>query len=362
MNILDRYIFSEFFKYFTGALLLLCGVGILSKIMERLSTLLAYTGPFMNVLLYIYLTIPYIITIVGPTALMFAISFTIANFSKKKELAVIMTSGRSFRRIISPVIVFAFIYSVFSFFLTEYVSYPWFLRSFDHLYDVIVQKNPSGKAFRSSTRSNYHAKINNYFLYIGRYDEKFNFVTSINVVEVSKSAPVSILESDYAIVIPNMWILLSGSETRFNPDHSFRDQKDFKMKTLNIPEGQNFLTTHSSTFEEKSVFQLEAEIKDRKTHGQNYRKHLVELYWHYSIPFVSLFIVMIAGIMGSQVKKGTMSLSISISTLITLVYYLLMYIGKSLAVNGVFHPIFGAWFANIAFTVVSIYLFTKYRI
>jgi len=115
MKILDRYIFFEFFRSFLGTLLLLTGIGVISKVMERLSVLIAYDGPFGDIIKYVYLNIPYIITIVGPTALMFAISFTIANFSKKKELAVIMTSGRSFRRILAPIIFFRFFVFNFQF-------------------------------------------------------------------------------------------------------------------------------------------------------------------------------------------------------------------------------------------------------
>jgi len=358
INILDRYIFKEFFKNFIGGLLLLMGIGIISKIMERLAVLMAYTGPFIEILKFIYLNIPYILTIVGPTALMFAISFTISNFSKKKELAVIMSSGRSFRRILSPIILFAFLYSIFSFFLTEYVSYPWFLKSFDHYIEVLVHKNFK----RDSVRSNYHAKIDDRFLYIGSYSENFNIVRSLNVVEFEKSRPRSIIESKIAVVVPNMWILIDVTETTFNPDHTFKDQKTFNTKLLDISEGKEFLKTHAHTFEEKSIFQLLRDIDERKRHGEKFRKHLVELYWHYSVPFVSLFIVMIAGILGSQVKKGAMSLSIGISTMITLVYYFLMYVGKSLAVNETFHPVFGAWFANIIFTLLSVYLYRKFRV
>jgi len=358
IKLLDRYIFSEFLKYFSGSLILLTGIGIISKIMERLSVLIDYNGPFIEIIKFIYLNIPYIITIVGPTSLMFAISFTISNFSKKKELAVIMCSGRSFQRILSPIILFAFMYSIFSFFLTEYVSYPWFLKSFDHYYEVLIHQNFS----RKSTRSNYHARINNNYIYIGNYNSDFNLITSINIVEIKNLNPAFIIKAKYAIVIPKRWILIEGTITEFNSDHSFKSQDSFKSRFINIAEGRNFLITHATTFEEKSIFQLYKEITDKKNHGENYRKHLVELYWHYSVPFVSLFIVMIAGIMGSQVKKGAMSLSIAISTGITLVYYLLMYVGKSLAVNETFHPIFGAWFANIIFTLLSIYLYRKFRI
>lgn len=357
-GILDRYVFFEFFKSFIGALALLLGIGIISKIMERLSILMSYDGPFFEILRYLFLNVPYTVTIIAPTALMFSISFTIANFSRKKELAVIMTSGRSFRRILTPVIVFTFFYSIFSFFLTEYVSYPWYLRSFDHLYDVLMHHND----YRSTTRSNYHTKINNRFLYIDRYDEKYNIIYHLNVVEFSHNSPSSIINSRFAIIVPKMWILLDGDKIMLNPDHSFKKRTYFKMTTLNIKENYEFLKNHWSSFEEKSVFQLQKEMDLRKKHGEDYRKYLVEYYWHYSIPFVSLFIVMIAGIMGSGVKKGAVSLSIGISTFITLLYYLLMYTGKSLAVNGTFHPLFGAWFANLIFALLSVYMYNRYKI
>lgn len=358
INILDKYVFKEFFKYFLGTLFLLTGIGVIAKIMERLSVLIEYTGPFFEIIRFVYLNIPYIVTIVGPTALMFAISFTISNFSQRKELAVIMSSGRSFRRILSPVILFAFMYSLFSFYLTEYVSYPWFLKSFDHYYEVLIHQNFS----RQSTRSNYHAKINNRFLYIGSYSQDYNLITSLNIVEFEEKTPRTIIESKFAIVVPGRWILIDGIVTNFNQDHTFNKQTPFKSRAINIDEGKNFLITHAHSFEEKSLFQLEKDVEERKNHGEYYRKHLVELYWHYSVPFVSLFIVMIAGIMGSKAKKGAMSMSIAISTSITLVYYLLMYIGKSMAVNETFHPIFGAWFANIIFSLLSVYLYRKFRV
>jgi lipopolysaccharide export system permease protein len=358
MKLLDKYIFNEFFRVFIGAVLLLTGIGLISKIMERLKTLIAYEGPFADILHYLWLNLPYIVTIVGPTALMFSISYTIANFSRKKELAVIMTSGRSFRRILSPVIIFAFVYSIGSFFLTEYISYPWVLKSYDHLNDVLKNKSSS----RTSTRSNYHARIHDKFIYIGRYYEEYNLISSINIIEYKNNFPESIIDAKFALVIPNNWIIINGTKTVFDADHNFIEQRNFSTLRQAIPEGKDFLTTHAHTFEEMSIFQVYKELMERKNHGRKYRKHLVEYYWHYSLPFVSLFIVLIAGILGSQVKKGAMSLSISVSTMTTLVYYLLMYIGKSLAVSGALTPFIGAWFANIVFTILSIFLFSKYRI
>ncbi len=356
-QILDRYFFNEFLKYFTGALTLLVGVAMISKVMERLNVFLEYHGPVWEIFHYLSLLLPYFITIVGAPALMFAISFNVAYFAHNKELIVAMAAGRSFNRIMLPIFIFTFVFSVGFFYFNELVSYPNYYKSFFKLQELRGIAN-YGKI---AHRFDYHARIGDNFIHAGKFEPKGNMVVFFHMLERKNNRISGIIESQFAIIIPNQWILINGKETTFDENGNFVKTERFRAQHLPMKEGPEAFGRLRQDFEEMNVYDIQREIQNKKTLGINYREHEVELYWHYSFPFVCFFIVFIASYFGSKVKKGAMSSSIGISTAFTLIYYMIMFFGKSLAVRGILSPQVGAWLANILFTILSLFLFYRNR-
>ncbi|MES0489612.1 MAG: LptF/LptG family permease [Leptospirales bacterium] len=361
-QILDRYFFTEFLKYFLGALILLTGVSLISKTMERLQIILEYSGPALDTMLYLLLNIPYFISIVGAPALMFSVAFTIAMFSRNKELSVVLAAGRSFLRTLAPISIFTLFFSVGLFFFNEFIAYPSYYESMNQL--QVLKENT--EFTREMGRVNFHGKLDNIFYNAGLYEIENNLIHKAHMVEMDEAGNVKkIIKSDYAIPIEGHWILINGSIKEFlyskNKKEGAEKISDFEMINIDFRAGPEFFRKIRQSFDEMNIINISEELEARKLRGANYREYQVELYWHYSFPFVCFFIVFIGGILGAQVKKGAMSMSIGISTGLTIGYYLVMFFGKSLANNGTLHPLFGAWLANIVFGTITVVILWRYR-
>lgn len=354
-QILDRYFFFEFLKYFMGAMVLLVGVSVISKTMERLPVFLEYKGPFIDILYYFYLIIPSFITIVGAPALMFAISFTVAYYAHNKELTVIMTSGRSFNRIMSPILIFTLLFSVGFFYFNEYISYPNYYKSFFKYQELRGIYNYG----KTGDRFDHHVRVGDYYIHSGHFVSKYNMIHNFHAIEKREDNIKRIIEGRYAVIIPGNWVIIKGKETLFDDKGNFVKTAPFDSIRFELDEDSSILGRIRQDFDEMNIVDIKERLQVRKDLGLNYREFEVELHWHYSFPFVCFFIVFIASIFGYKVKRGAMSSSIGISTIFTLVYYLIMFFGKSFAVRGVLPPWVGAWLANIIFSLFSIYLLIR---
>ena len=200
-HIIDRYIFKEFLKYFLGALMLLTGVALIAKVMERLPIFLEYSGPPKEILFYILLNIPYFLSIVGAPALMFSVAFVVAMFSRSRELSVLMAAGRSLFRIMVPITSFTLFFSVGLFFFNEYIAYPSYYESMNRLQILKEKVNYT----RKDGRINFHGRAGNVYYHAGFYHVENNTITSAHITEMDEHAKLKrIVQAELAIPNPGM--------------------------------------------------------------------------------------------------------------------------------------------------------------
>jgi len=360
ISILDRYILKEFLRYFIGTTILLTGVALISKTMERLNVFLAYKGSFAEIIKFLGYNIPYFFTIIGAPSLMFAISFSIAMFARNRELSVILSAGRSFYRVMLPIIVFTLFFAILLFLFNEFIAYPSFFKATDKL---VMLKSNQPRYSRMVDRYDIQVKYKNFVIHGGYFSFNENKIYNLHIIESnSEEAITRIYSAEESIINKNNWNLKNATIINFSQDGTFESinrQNEFLLTS--IDKDNTLFKKIWRDYEEMNIFDLREEIETKKSRGENYRKDLVELYWHYSFPFVCFFIVFIAGLIGSQVKKGAMSASIVLSTLITIVYYLVMFFGKSFGVNGTLPPVIASWLANIFFAIISTFIFFKFK-
>lgn len=356
-NILDQYFFKEFVKYFIGSLTLLAGVALISKTMERLPVLINSKAPLIEILLYLAYHVPYFFMIVGAPSLMFAVAFNISVFTKNKELVVVLAAGRSFNRIIAPILSFSLLLSLAFFFFSEYIAYPLMLKS-TYQYEYIQGKE---RYDLYGNRYNYNIKIANLYLHAGKFTADNNLVTNFHAMNTKNGIVRKIYESKYAIIHKGKWILLDGTLTTFNKNGEYTGINHFPHLFLSRQEGPEIMRTFRLPLDLMSYLDLKMIIEKKKRIKEDYLQYEVELQWHYSFPLICFVVVFIAASLGAHVKKGAMSASIGIATTATLGYYVIMFLGKSLATTGLLSPFLGAWLANIVFFIISIFILFKQR-
>ena len=85
------------------------------------------------------------------------------------------------------------------------------------------------------------------------------------------------------------------------------------------------------------------------------------LHYHrnFSYAFTCIVFFLIGAPLGAIVKKGGIGMPVVISIVIFVLYYIINFSSENMTKNGVLHPTFAAWAANIIFLPVALVLFYK---
>ena len=93
---------------------------------------------------------------------------------------------------------------------------------------------------------------------------------------------------------------------------------------------------------------------------RTYRRLLVDLNYKIAFPFACVLTVLISAPFVLSTQRGKALLGMAKGIIIALLYIPVMAVGLALGKGGTLPPILGAWFSNIIFGGLGIYLLSKY--
>lgn len=364
MDILDRYLFKSFIKIFVGTLILLVGISVIVSVIDSLKRFTDNTHG-VELLVKYYLTItPSYVTYIVPPALLFATAFTISNFNRHFELTVIMAAGRSFRRILRPLLIFAALFSVGFFFFNEFVAFPSAYKAVDISY-ALRNRGENVRLTKSYKLVQLTYRFENRYYTVGRADWIGHSLNGFHLLELNpQGGVVRIIEADKASVLTNesrVWTLSRVHFIHFNAQGDYQRTENYETYAIEIPESlasfqNNFVEMDS---EERSVFDAYHIYKKRKASGGTYSVFLTEVFWHIGYPLICFFIVYIGGMLGGRIKKGGIALSIAVSMLFTLLYFFFMYFGNAFGESETLPPFIAGNLSNYISLALSAWIFWR---
>ncbi|HRP69825.1 MAG TPA: LptF/LptG family permease [Turneriella sp.] len=364
MDILDRYIFKSFIKTFLGTLLLLFGLAIIVKIIDSLKMFTDNKhGAWLLVKYYIVVS-PSFVTFIVPPALMFAIAFSVAQFNRHFELTVIMTAGRSFKRILRPMLIFSIFLSVAFFLFNEYVAYPASYKAVNISY-ILRDRGADARLKKSDKSSDLTLRFGNRYYTIGNglwYESR---LIGFHLVEMTPQGTIArIISADAASVSAensHSWSLKNVEITLFNEQGAYVGMETFDAQQIELPETlRSFRNFYIETDpDERSIFEAYQLYRNRKELGGSYREFLTETVWHAGYPLICIFIVFLGGMTGGKLKKASAATSIAASMLFTLFYFFLMYFGTAFGESGTLPPLIAGNLANFVAAGGAIWIHYK---
>jgi lipopolysaccharide export system permease protein len=106
--------------------------------------------------------------------------------------------------------------------------------------------------------------------------------------------------------------------------------------------------------------QIQMAIETKREELESYRSQInrlwVEVHKKYSIPFSCIIFVLLGAPLAIRSGKKGMTMSIGLSILFFLVYYIFLMSGEKLADRGFMQPWLSMWLANIIFFVIALFL------
>ncbi len=121
MSPLSRYLLSLSFSNFV--ITFLAGIGLFETVdlFQRIDTFLQHHPPLPLFLLYFVYKLPFVVTQIAPATVLITLVLTVGYLLRRREWLVLQSSGFHPMKIFIPLYTFAFIVSLGTFFLQEFV-------------------------------------------------------------------------------------------------------------------------------------------------------------------------------------------------------------------------------------------------
>jgi lipopolysaccharide export system permease protein len=355
LKLIDKYIIRKFLGTFFFCLVLILTIAVVFDFAEKIDNFMEKQAPVKAIIFEYYMNfIPYFAMLFAPLFVFIAVIFFTSKMAVNTEIIAILNSGMSFRRMMWPYFLSAFVIASFTFVLTNFVI-P---RSNQ------VRMAFEDKYYRSSNRrvtaENVHRQVfKNVYVYMGTFNpisqrgqnftiEKFNDSGRL----ISKLSSTSVV---YDTTIQK-WTALN---------YYLREIKDkeeiitkgkqidttLTIKPDDISRDPGFVGTMTSG-------ELETYIDLLKLQGSDELKlFLIEKYRRFANPFAVFILTLIGVTLSSRKIRGGIGMNIGIGLMLSFSYILFLQFASQFSLKGNLGPMLAMWIPNILYSIIGLVLY-----
>lgn len=374
---LRKYIFAEILPPLLLGLVLYTAVILFGYFFVG-SQYLDGVGLF-KILKWLGMQIPDSFVKVAPMAVVLMTVLAFGRMNTEREIIAMQSGGISFAWISKPVVLVATLVSLTSLVVSEYVTPRANLEARTMWYEDL----PSTPQGLSRLKGTTLTLGNGLEVYFQNYDPNTDTMKDIRLVSwADKEARVYFAETGkfdgfnlaltgfegYAVDFPAIKQIQSAGleelpETVQNVFSSnIPDQKDAVLTIKTGISRNEAIARFADGFaaETTSISELwstayGAHVPGEKgkviTAADQYSARM-ELHSKLAIPFANLVLALISMPLAIRYGRGT-GVSLGVSVLIVVVYYLTLLLGRAFASAGILPPEVGLWFANVFFTLIG---------
>jgi lipopolysaccharide export system permease protein len=346
-RVLHRYVLSEFIRLFTLSLSSLIFIYVIILFFQKLQLFTRNQAPLYLIFEYFLYKIPEVMfewTL--PYGVLFATLLTLGTLSRHSEITAMKAGGISLYRIISPLLLFALLVSLFSFVGNEYIA-PLAARRTKYLLDVKVRKEEPTSFFKNY-KIWYHGDEGIFNIQL--LDPKEKVLKGLTWYKLSPEFRcIQRTDAREARWVNGKWQLRNGSIRDFTEDGSIRTSR-FKEMEISIRENWDSFQRVERKSEEMSYTELRTYIHKISASGYDATRYLVDLHAKAATPLLNLVMVL-AGIPFALKtgRSGGLALNIGISVMIGFVCGVTFYVFLSFGKSAVLPPVISVWTPIVLF-------------
>jgi lipopolysaccharide export system permease protein len=350
---IDFYIIKKFLGTYFFAIVIIISIAVVFDVSEKVEDFIEKSAPFKAIVLDYYLNfIPYFANLFSSLFTFVAVIFFTSKMAYNTEIIAILSSGVSFKRMMYPYFVSAFIIGLLSFMLMAYIIPPANQTRLDFTYKFI--KNPV-----RNDEKNIHRQIEpGVFIYMQRYNVTNDIGYKFSIEKFEDGILKSKLISDYAKwdstkakwSVKNYYIRDIDGITEVISKGAFIDT------TLNLrPEEFKRMSKFTETM---TLPQLNKFIDQQKMQGaDNVVELLVDKYQRVAYPFSTFILTLIGVALSSRKVRGGIGMHIGFGLMLSFSYILFMQFSTMFAISGSLNPLFAVWLPNLVYAIISIFLY-----
>jgi lipopolysaccharide export system permease protein len=350
---IDIYITKKFLGTFFYAIALILSIAIVFDMSENLDEFLSKDISWGTILSQYYLNfIPYFANLFSPLFTFIAVIYFTSKMAYNTEIIAILSSGVSYKRLMRPYLVSAFVLAVFSFTLGNYIIPPA-NKTLNEFRQFYIDNNMQ----TVSNERNIHRQIEpGVFIYMQSFNSnnvgyRFTLEKFEDAKLVEKLTADNIRWDDES----GKWIINNWWKRTIHEDHE-EFEKGYRMDTtLNMtPDDYVVMKNEMENFTTPS---LKAEIKEMKQRGVNTVEWEIERHKRVANPFSAFILTIIGAGLASRKIKGGLGLHLGLGLLLSFSYILFMQVSTVFAISGNTPPLVAVWIPNVGYSIIAFFVF-----
>ncbi len=406
MKILKKYILKEHIPPFLISLMVVTFVLLIDRIIDMLNMIIEKKLPFQIVIEMFSLSLPYMLALSIPMAVLVATILAFGRMSVDREIIAIKSSGVNVYAMIGPLLVAAVM-------LTGLMVYfnHWFLPNTNHKLKnlmleiayykpmTIIKENEftTFMNYTVFTKQNSDSLLTDVLIY-DRSQSRFPrtvFAKTGNVVQMDNGNSLQIVLNDgemhernerepgkyqethfsrYVINVRNIGNNTDFFETGYRSDRemtvtqimkSLKDNRiELQTKTKEVKDLDNRLSMnnlklqgYTRDVETRRLQSMKQITSDRVSELKEAISSMeVEFHKKFAISFAIIIFILVGIPLGLMTRTSGIGMAFSVSSVIFLVYYVALNGGEQLADKGLMPAFMAMWVSNIVFFILAILL------
>ncbi len=354
---LDRYALRLWSRIFLITTVGFPIVVILIELTDKLDEYLARDlGPGTIALAYVY-SVPETVFLVLPAAVLFATVFSVGAMNRHSELTAAKASGRSFHRMLIPLVVASIFVSGLSWVVGE-VAPQTTRRKMELLGELEIRSQ--------NNRQNFVYRATDGWVYSIRSLNVSQRRVNDIVLEregSGSSYPTFVIQGRFGIYNDTTasWTLRSG---RFRILPEDRGESAFLFDSIRI---RSFSETPAELLlepkrpQEMNYAELGRYIRALERSGGDGRRLTVERALKIAIPVTCVIITIFAAPLVAAAPRSSGAVGVAVGLGTTLVFLLFVQLSQAVGAGGLLPPVVAAWTPNVLFCTAGLWFLRRVR-
>ncbi len=357
MKIITRYISKEFLKLFAITFMTFVMLYMLVDFFEKIDNFIE-TGSTEYAPTYFIHKLPFVAVQMAPVAILMSTIITLGIFSKNHEIIAMKANGISLFRIGAPFIVTALIITIINFTISELIV-PHTNRKVNEIWRYHVKKKPPELIYK---HEQLWYKGENTIYNIRSFNSRTKTLEGVIINQFDRDFRlVRRIQAHSATWRTDYWAFYNGVVKERDENGSYRITP-FKEKNFSLVESPEDFEQVAKYSDEMGFAELREYAKKIAREGYDACRYLVDMHIKLSFPFICVIMSLIGIPLALRKEKGVgIATGIGISLGIILLYLATSVIARTLGYSEVVPPVVAAWFANILFGTIGLFLLLNTR-
>lgn len=327
---------------------------------SNLDEFLKRGNPAQIILLYYVYMIPIICIQVIPVAILVAILYTLGAMNRHNEIVAMRAGGISSYHILAPLLFIGFLLSVLIFLLNETVVPEANITS-TAIMQGLIEKGRSDLSERSIDNVTLYGS-NNRMIFAREFEVQTKTLYDVVILEDNPRLTAQTKwKAKKARYEDGGWILYEAVRYRMGRHGNIVDKPVFESRMpISLEEKPEAFIKEASKVEFMNTKQLRDYIDHLREASRKLIQRLsVDFHYKIAFPFLSLVVMLIGAPLAMRTGRGNAFVGIGTSLVIVLLYYGINSVCLAMGKGGYLPPVLAAWFSNLIFSLVGLYLIRK---